>query len=272
MPEPIAICIENCHPVHESLRYLRCTAISGADTGLVVSTSGEVLWKSDEPGYCRIWVSSDERLICFRPPGFPAGAKIHRAGREVELEEGKPVVVIDGDFLLLPDLCYRIHVHGQTKSVHEPGFLDFEEPSSSTLARYAAAGIIALGSLSAIACARPPSENKKSPPVEVRDEPPAVEPDREWNNDAGKKEEEKKTEPEIEVRVQPPVVFPRPDEAEKPEPPKKPDPPKKDDKEDSAQEAGSENKPPPKPPIEVRVRPPAPVPPMRHTPPTKMPE
>ncbi len=258
MPEPIAICIENCHPVHESLRYLRCTAIAGAHPGLVVSTTGEVHWKVDEPGYCRIWVSGDEKLICCRDPGSPPGARIHRAGRAVELEVKKPVVVIDGDYLLLPGMCYRIHVHGQTGSVHEPGFLDFEEPVPSTLARFAAAGIIAMGALSVGACSRPPGENKASPPVEVRDQPPAQPiPDPGYKPD-----------PPVEVRDHPPEVAPDPEPQPPPDQPV-PAPPetKVPSGEGKDSSSGTENSGSAdfgmKPGIEVRVSPPKVAPPMR---------
>ncbi|MBU1511012.1 hypothetical protein KKD52_11670, partial [Myxococcota bacterium] len=177
MPTPLSICIENCYPPHESLRYLRCCAITGVDPGLIVSTGGEILWQTEADRFCEIWVSSDEKLICFRPIGAPPGARIHRAGREVILEENKPVVVIDGDYLLLPDFCYRLHVHGPAPEVTAPGYLDFEEPTSSTLARFAAAGIVVFGTLSAAGCGKPPEDKKnQAPPVEVRDTPPAVEP------------------------------------------------------------------------------------------------
>ncbi len=213
MPRPLAICIEDCYPQHESLRYLRCTAITGADPGLAVTPEGEVTWKGEGPRLCEIWVSADDKLICFRPPGSPAGARVHRAGREVTLEENKPVVVISGDYLLLPHHCYRIHVHGDAPAVTEPRYLDFEEPASSTWSRFAVAGMLALGTFVVPACSRPSSEGTK--PVEVRDEPPSVAvPD-----PPPMEEAMPPVPPPMEVRDEPPKVMIKNDPAPPPPPP-----------------------------------------------------
>jgi len=249
MPTPLSICIENCYPPHESLRYLRCCAITGVDPGLIVSTGGEILWQTEADRFCEIWVSSDEKLICFRPIGAPPGARIHRAGREVILEENKPVVVIDGDYLLLPDFCYRLHVHGPAPEVTAPGYLDFEEPASSTLARFAAAGIVVLGTLSAAGCGKPPEDKKtQAPPVEVRDTPPAVEPIMQPPPPPMEA-----MPPPVEVRDEPPKVAP---DVEPPPPP--PPPPPMDEKPAVESMQTGEMKPPAemKPPIEIRTHPP----------------
>ncbi len=260
MPHPIALCIENCYPPHENLRFLRCCAIGGRQPGLIVATDGRVLWKTDVERYCELWVSGDDKLICFRPEGSPAGARVHRAGREVALEEGKPVVVMDGDHLLLPGLCYRLHVHGPAGVIAEPGYLDFEEPAASTLARFAAAGVLALGSLSVAACDKPPADEKSqtAPPVEVRTAPPDApilkNPPPAPPMDATPLATPPDPMPPIEVRVEPPQV-PRP--VDPPPPPPPPDM-------TGDMPAPDAMKPVPgtmKPPIEVRVRPPAPPPP-----------
>jgi hypothetical protein len=255
------LCIENCYPTHENLRFLRCCAIGGRQPGLIVGTDGRVLWRSDAERYCELWVSADEQLICFRPPGAPAGARVHRAGREVALEEGKPVVVMDGDHLLLPGLCYRLHVHGRAGVIAEPGYLDFEEPAASTLARFAAAGVLALGTLSAAACGKPPADEAKreqpAPPVEVRttppDAPPPMEPTSVKAPDVTPAAVPPDPVPPIEVRVEPPQV-PRPVD---PPPP----PPEATDAMKPAPDAMKPVTGTMKPPIEVRVRPPSPPPP-----------
>ncbi len=271
--QPIALCIENCYPTHESLRHLRCCALVGRQPGLIVATDGQVLWQTDVPRFCELWVSGDHKLICFRPTGAPGGARVHRAGREVALEEGKPVVVMDGDYLLLPGLCYRLHVHGPTGGATEPSYFGHEEPAGSTLARFAAAGVIAIGTLSAAACGKPPAEEKGRTiePVEVRTRPPDVSPPQNYNpgmtgdatptitGDATPTTPSTPTppttdamaddpapggpQPPIEVRVEPPQV-PRPVE---PTPPPMPPP-------DTMKPATDGMKPP----IEVRVRPPSP--------------
>lgn len=253
MPKPLAICIENCYPPHEGLRYLRCTAITGVDPGLAVTPAGEVVWKGEGPVLCEIWVSSDEKLICFRPPSATAGARVHRAGREVVLEENKPVVVIDGDYLLLPGRCYRLHVHGQAPAVTEPRYLDFEEPASSTWARLAAAGVLVLGTVAVPACGRPSGDETQR--VEVRDQPPSVEPVMEPPME--------EPPPPMEVRDEPPKIA-KPD----PEPPAPPPlPPEKTDA--GVPDQGSDMK--KTKPIEVRPVPPAVPPPIAPTPPPQKP-
>jgi len=259
--QSIALCIENCYPPHESLRHLRCCALVGRQPGLIVATDGRILWQTDAPRFCELWVSGDDKLICFRPPGAAASARVHRAGREVALEEGKPVVVMDGDYLLLPGLCYRLHVHGPTTDAAEPSYFGHEEPAGSTLARFAAAGVLALGTLSAAACGKPPAEEKDRTiePLEVRTRPPDVSPPQ--NYKPGMTEDATPAppappptdamagdptsgdpQPPIEVRVAPPQV-PRPVE---PTPPPMPPPDAMKPTTDAM-----------KPPIEVRVVPPS---------------
>ena len=175
MPTPIALCLEDCHPAHETERYLRCCAVSGRQQGLVIALDGRVLWKTEARRLCEVWVSVDEKLICYRPPGAPAGARVHRQGREVALEEGKPVVVIDQDLLLLPDRRYRIHVHGPASVVSEPVQVHLEPPTSSPLVRIAAAGAVAIGALSGAACEKKAAEEEAHVvPMEVRENPPMI--------------------------------------------------------------------------------------------------
>ncbi|MBU1244153.1 hypothetical protein KJ612_13195, partial [Myxococcota bacterium] len=119
MPEPIAICIENCYPLHESLRYLRCVAISGAEKKLSFLPGGEVEWQQEEPGHGQIWVSADERLIFHRPAGAVGFAQVHRGGRSVDVPEGKPVVLLDQDYIVVPGFCFRVHIHGPAGQLHE---------------------------------------------------------------------------------------------------------------------------------------------------------
>jgi hypothetical protein len=226
-----------------------------------VSTDGEVLWRTEAQRYCEIWVSADEKLICFRPIGAPAGARIHRAGREVTLEENKPVVVIDGDYLLLPSMCYRLHVHGPAQTVTAPGYLDFEEPASSTLARFAAAGIVVLGTLSAAGCAKPPAEKKAdAPPVEVRDTPGMIDP----SSARPLPPSEETMPPPVEVRDEPPKVAPSMDPPPEPPPP----PPVMDEQPPVDDMKTAEMKPPGemKPPIEIRTHPPKAIAPRTENP------
>ncbi len=147
----IAICLEDCYPDHESLRFLQCTALKGS--GLFVGEGGIIGTDDGQPAYCQLRVTGDDRLACLATAGMRAGARVHRGGRFVDLEPGKPVILCDGDFLAVPGRCYQLHVHGEAPSAAEPAFLHAREPASSTLSRFAAAGLIAVTSLTgALGC------------------------------------------------------------------------------------------------------------------------
>ncbi len=202
MPQPIAICIENCYPPHESLRYLRCVAVHGLGRGLSILPGGEVAWNSEAPSQAQIWVSGDGRLIFFRPEGAPDWAQVHRGGRSVDVPDGKPVVLLDGDYLVVPGFCFRLHVHGPAGVLHEPAYLDHAEPAGQTRSRLAAAGAIAMSAFlgSQAACTTEKPVNERPGPGDVREpappqpRPPVTEPDR------------KPDTPPVEIRNNPPGV------------------------------------------------------------------
>jgi len=167
MPRPLAICLEDLEPGAGRPRYLRCVAVVGRGPGLRVDERGVVLWKSDEPAACELWVSLDDRLILFRPEG---GAKVtvRREGRSLEAPTGKPVVLLDQDRFEVGTRRLRVHVHGAIDHAYPPSPLP--EPSMTGLSR-AAVAVAALGATLGTA------DCKKSQPaeeVEVRATPPAV--------------------------------------------------------------------------------------------------
>ncbi len=170
----IAICIENCNPPHEGMRYLQCTALQGRKPGLAVAPDGEVTWQDASRGELfQLWVSMDHQLIAYRPEKAPGGTRVHRAGREVELPEGKPVVLLSGDYLLFGSHCYRVHIHGDAQAPMAPRFLGEDAPAStSAWARIAVTGALVLGATMG-ACNQPSSCDSGKPPVEIRDKPPA---------------------------------------------------------------------------------------------------
>ncbi|MBU1243512.1 hypothetical protein KKD52_12075 [Myxococcota bacterium] len=178
MNHPISICLEDCYPEHESLRFLQCTAAAGPAFRLLLTRDGRVLQQESAPAWCRIFVTGDDRLGVLRDDQMPAGARVTRANRHVDLEIGKPVILCHGDFLAVPGRCFCLHVHGAATDVREPEFLHAKEPASSTWTRFAAAGLIAVTGLAgAVSCTRESNVNEKpastvEQPVPPRPNPP----------------------------------------------------------------------------------------------------
>jgi len=198
----IAICLEDCYPVHESLRYLQCTALKRS--GLYVGAGGVVGSDDRSPAYCQLRVTGDDRLACLATSRMLPGARVHRGGRFVDLEPEKPVMLCDGDFLAVPGRCYQLHVHGDAAVAAEPAFLHAKEPASSTLGRFAAAGLIAVTSLTGAMGCTPHEANVNEKPGVTPDtpQPPRPEPPE-------GKEPKTKVDP-IDVRDEPPVIAPDP--------------------------------------------------------------
>ncbi len=206
MPHPIALCLENVQPSSEDLRYIRCVALSGAENHVLsLRLDGTVhLGPREEGSAGCLWVSSDDRLAFWRPADAAGWAQVHRAGRHVDVPVEKPVMVLDGDHIVIPGFCYRLHVHGPAQKVHEPEFLD-AGGRSSPVRRLAAAGLMAAAVIGSASCARekvvsgpaadphrrdvqlpPPEEPEKKDadmkPIEIREHPPAPPPDDNYRN------------------------------------------------------------------------------------------
>ena len=94
MPEPKEICLEDLAAASLGERYLNCVAVRGDEPGLALDAHGVVLWRSDGPHACELWVSADERLVLVRPAGAPE-VRVTRAGRSLDAPEGKPVILLD---------------------------------------------------------------------------------------------------------------------------------------------------------------------------------
>jgi hypothetical protein len=167
MPQPLAICLEDLEPDAGRPRYLRCVAVVGREPGLRVDAAGVVLWKSDEPAACELWVSQDDKLILYRPAGG-AAVTVRRDGRSLDVPEAKPVVLLDQDRFEVGARRVRVHVHGVSDRVYAPSPLP--EPASAGRAR-AAVAVAALGAtLGAADCKKTePTED-----IEVRATPPMV--------------------------------------------------------------------------------------------------
>lgn len=122
MSEQLSICVENCHPEHEGVRYLRCCVLHGLAPGLALAPDGTVAWKIDASAACRLVVSTDQRLICLREAGAPGSVTVWRDGRSTVVPEGKPVVLLDQDELAVGGARLRLHVHGWTRQELAPSY------------------------------------------------------------------------------------------------------------------------------------------------------
>ncbi len=251
MVRPRAICLEDLGASSEGERYLRCVALPGRQAGLRVDGAGRVLWRDDTGTACELWVSADDKLILYRPEGG-GRVVVRRAGRELEVPTGKPVVLLDQDRFEVGARTLRVHVHGPAPAVAAPSYLPSRAPARR-LSKAAAA--LALGAaLGAADCKSGKKSAAEEPPeVEVRTQPPEMAPVPEdaAGEDAATVEGEAGE--EIEVRVRPPemAVLPEPEaDAADAGPDAAPVP---EDAEPAVVDAGSGAVPD----IEVRVRPPA---------------
>ena len=172
LPPPKAICIEDLLTASPAERYLRCVALPGRQPGLGLCDTGTVVWKDDERLACELWVSADERLIAYRRDGAPP-LTVRRAGRSLSAPSGKPVVLLDGDELMVGDRHVRIHVHGVAPSVHAPSPLPVRSTAAARMTAVAAAAV----ALSAVTgCDKPKTASPPDAGIEVRETPPAVMP------------------------------------------------------------------------------------------------
>ncbi|MBN1772843.1 MAG: hypothetical protein JXB32_16350 [Deltaproteobacteria bacterium] len=184
MPKPMSVCLEQLDRGDD--RFLRCVAVPGRGPGLRLDADGAVRWREDG-AHCELWVSTDERLILFRPAGGPP-ATVSRAGRSVEAPEEKPVVLLGGDEIRIGARTFRVHLHGPTQVLAAP------EPFQPRVERgrlRAAAAAVALGTAVAAAgcgggtptgtttpgdpedASVEPQEPDSGEPIEVRYQPPA---------------------------------------------------------------------------------------------------
>jgi hypothetical protein len=218
MPTPLAICLEHLEAKSPAERYLRCVALGGRQPGLRVDAAGEVLWRSDDAVACELWVSLDEKLILYRPAGA-APVTMWRAGRALEVPEGKPVVMLDQDEFLAGGRRLRIHVHGAAPGVYEPSWLPVAEAQPVRKPMRAAAAAVALGVALAggveVRCS-PPAPPNPQPGSPGWSEPDAGAPPDDPNVAPA---EDAAATPEVEVRVAPPSVAPMPPPPPPPPPP-----------------------------------------------------
>jgi hypothetical protein len=184
MPKPMSVCLEQLDRGDD--RFLRCVAVPGRGPGLRLDAAGAVRWREGE-ACCELWVSTDERLILFRPTGGPP-ASVTRAGRSVDAPEEKPVVLLGGDEIRLGGRAFRVHLHGPTQVLAAP---EAFQPRVEHGRLRAAAAAVALGTaVAAAGCGGgtqtgtttpddpadatvEPQEPDTGEPIEIRYQPPA---------------------------------------------------------------------------------------------------
>jgi len=118
MQKAISLCLERVAD-SEGERFIRCTARSGRDAGLAIGLDGSILWCSQEPAACDIWVTGDGRLVVVRA-ATDQTMRLERGRRVLELPEGRAVVVLDEDSLVVQDRRFVVHVHGPTDKILPP--------------------------------------------------------------------------------------------------------------------------------------------------------
>lgn len=176
-PRSMAICLERVEATSPHEQYLQCVALPGNRPGLVLDASGVARWCEDVAAACELWISADEALIVLRPAGAPT-VRLERAGRGLELPEGKPVELIDEDELIVGGVRHCVHVHGFTVADSAPTWLTPAPQLAgsrgrvgATAAALAFGAAVTLGGMSADA-----GKSKPKPPVLVRPMPPAPPP------------------------------------------------------------------------------------------------
>jgi hypothetical protein len=150
-------------------RFLQCVALVGRQPGIRLDVGGKVSWQEAPATAAELWVSQDRRLILYRPTGA-AQVRVERDGRVLEAPADKPVVLIDQDRLDVGDRRLRVHIHGVTEVVKEPTyFVPRPEPEAAGRG----SGLLhAAATAVAIGAAVGASGCPKT--IEVRDEPPSA--------------------------------------------------------------------------------------------------
>ncbi len=155
-PKPLSLCLEDL----EVSTFVQCVAVVGRQDGLGLDALGRAVWGTR--GRCELWVSGDARLVLYRTPESPR-VQVCRLGRVVDAPDAKPVILLDGDELVVGPAArrLRVHVHGPAPEAHPPRPL---EPSRVRALAAKLAAAAALGA-SLAGC-----------PIEIRPRPPDMAP------------------------------------------------------------------------------------------------
>jgi hypothetical protein len=143
-------------------RFVRCVALAAGQLGLGLAPDGSPAWQDAAAAECPIAVAADGRLALTRTERAPA-VQVQRAGREVDVPPLRPIMLRDGDVLIVAGHRVRLFRHGQVTRVHRPQLL------RGKVAAFAAAAALALSA----GVAAPAGADA---PIEVQPRPPAPPP------------------------------------------------------------------------------------------------
>lgn len=119
MPVPCSLCLEDLVEENPDQQFLRCVALPGRQPGLRLHADGSVGWKTSNAIACEVAVSRDQELLLFRPAGARS-VRVCRGGRTLAVPSEKPVVLADGDEIFVAKRHFRVHIHGETTNIIAP--------------------------------------------------------------------------------------------------------------------------------------------------------
>lgn len=230
---PIEICLEDVHQGSDAPKYVRCVAIDGGRRGLGFDALGRVTWLADAAA-CEVFVAADGRLAMTREEGAPR-VVVGRAGRRVDVPQGKPVFLLGGDDLWVGERHVRVYVHGAVAEAAPPEPL-WDRVVDGLRRRAATVGFLGalgVGALAEAGCRTPADAMQASAdPVTTPDASPACSPDGPCNGPAAASPDAASADvvpgaedtgpsidtgtPPIEIRPLPPKPAIRPDPTPRP--------------------------------------------------------
>jgi hypothetical protein len=173
MVKPLAICIEDMDVQSGAGKYLRCVAVPGRQPGLRLDGAGRVLWRSDDGASCEVWVTADGRLALYREEGM-GRVTLRRAGRSLDVPDGKPVIVVDQDRVDVGTRRLRVHVHGEAPAATAPSPLPVRPRRPGRLAQAMTAAALIGTVATAGGCVD--VDTWGTPTIDVIENPPEPEP------------------------------------------------------------------------------------------------
>lgn len=134
---PIELCLESLDPMDDNHPYVHCVALAGGEPGLGVTANGTIVWRENDAAAFLLWVSADNRLIAWRSSELHS-VRLSRAERVLDLPANKPVVALHGDTVEIEGRSFRVHVHGVASTIESPTRLSLRRAQ-----RWVEAGLVA---------------------------------------------------------------------------------------------------------------------------------